>query len=293
MTKKLIIGSANFGLEYGIANNKKLAPKNVSEILEYAKRAGVMGIDTAKGYGNAEEVVGGYLKVQRKKYFKIITKIPHKEYKEVQSVKDEVQDSLRKLNVECIDFLLLHSFKTYLEYKGILITAFKELIEEGVICHWGISVYHTEEVKRAIADGHGNFAIEFPINIFDRRFLKGNFLKELKEKKCFLFARSIFLQGLFFIDPKALKDDFESIRTRLAKIYALSRCFKIPLSDILLLFIASNPYIDGMIIGVDSKEQLKKNVGFQKYFKKYKMMKNLLDDLEVNDEKILLPYLWH
>ncbi|HAZ10362.1 MAG TPA: aldo/keto reductase [Candidatus Omnitrophica bacterium] len=292
MINKLIIGSANFGLKYGVANNKRLTKKDIFEILRYAKKLGVFGIDTAKGYGNAEEIVGDYLKLQREKSFKIITKILHKDYKGVQSVKDEVRDSLKKLNVKCIDFLLLHSFETYQEYKDTAITAFEELIKEGYILHWGVSVYYPEEARQVILDGFSNFAVEFPLNIFDRRFLKRDFLKGLKKKKCFLFARSIFLQGLFFLSEKGLTGNFETVKENVLQLNALSQRFKIPLSDILLLFAAANPYIDGIIIGVDSKEQLKKNLGFYKNLKKYQMMKHLLDKLEVNDERILLPYLW-
>lgn len=292
MINKFIIGSANFGLKYGVANNKKLTRKDIFEILRYAKRLGALGIDTAKGYGNAEEIIGDYLKLQRGKSFKVITKILHEDYKGIQSVKDEVRDSLKKLNVKCIDFLLLHSFKTYQEYKNMAITAFEELIKEGSIRHWGVSVYHPEEARQVILDGFSNFAVEFPLNIFDRRFLKCDFLKDLKKKKCFLFARSIFLQGLFFLSEKDLIGNFEIVKENVLQLNVLSQRFKIPLSNILLLFVATNPYIDGMIIGVDSREQLKKNLSFYKNLEKYKMMKHLLDKFEVNDKGILLPYLW-
>lgn len=292
MINKLIIGSANFGLKYGVVNNKRLTKKDIFEILRYAKRLGALGIDTAKGYGNAEEIVGDYLKLQRERSFKVITKILHKDYTGVQSVKDEVRDSIKKLNIERIDFLLLHSFKTYQEYKDTAITAFEELIKEGSILHWGVSVYHPEEARQVISDGFSNFAVEFPLNIFDRRFLKCDFLKDLKKKKCFLFARSIFLQGLFFLSEKGLTGNFETVKENVLQLNALSQRFKIPLSNILLLFAATNPYIDGMIVGVDSKEQLKKNGSFPKNLKKYQMMKHLLDKFEVDDKKILLPYLW-
>jgi len=292
MINKFIIGSANFGLKYGVANNKKLTKKDIFEILKYAKKSGVFGIDTAKGYGNAEEIVGDYLKLQKEKSFKVITKILHKDYAGVQSIKDEVRDSIRKLNAERIDFLLLHSFKTYQKYKNIAITAFEELIKEGFILHWGVSVYHPEEARQVILDGFSNFAVEFPLNIFDRRFLKRDFLRDLKKKKCFLFARSIFLQGLFFLSEKDFTGNFETIKENVLQLNALSQRFRIPLSDILLLFAATNPYIDGIIVGVDSKEQLKKNISFSKNLKKYKIMEYLLDSFEVNDKTILLPYLW-
>jgi len=294
MINKLVLGSANFGLKYGVANNKKLNKKEIFEILRYAQGLGIFGVDTAKGYANAEKILGDYLRLNPGSPFKVITKISHKEYGEVEAVKNEVTDSLEKLNVECIDFLLLHSFKTYQEQKATVITAFDELIKEGKIRRWGVSVYHPDEARQVVSDGFSNFAVEFPVNIFDRRFLKDDLLKDLKKKNCFLFARSVFLQGLFFLPGKnLLKGNFQTVKENVLKIRSLSQRFKIPLSNVLLLFTASNPYIDGVIIGVDSIDQLKKNAGIAGNLKNYKKMECLLDEFKVDDEKILLPYLWH
>jgi aryl-alcohol dehydrogenase-like predicted oxidoreductase len=292
MNNKIIIGSANFGSEYGVANNKKLASAIAHEILNCAKELGFFGVDTASGYGNAEEIVGDFFRLQKRKSFKVITKIMHKEYKTVQAVKNEVRRSLEKLNIECIDHLLLHSFKTYCEHKDVVLAAIEELIAEGSIRYWGVSVYHPAEVQQMIDDGFSGFTVEFPLNLFDRRFLRGRFLKALKGKKCFLFARSVFLQGLFFLSAKRLKDDFKTIKEKIAKLRALSRSINIPLSNLLLLFVAANPYVDGLIMGIDSKAQLENNAGFINSLNKYQRIKYLLDEFEVKDENILLPYLW-
>ena len=42
--------------------------------------------------------------------------------------------------------------------------------------------------------------IQFPISIFDQRFIQDGTLKFLKSKGIKLFARSIFLQGLLLKD---------------------------------------------------------------------------------------------
>jgi len=292
MINKLIIGSANFGLKYGVANKKKLKRKDIFEILDYAEKIKVWGIDTAVSYGDAEDVIGSFLMQKREKSFRVITKIPHKDYESVKAIKDEVKKSRSKLNVECIDFLFLHSFETYNKYKKIAMPAFEELMREGVVGHWGVSIYHVEEANQILSDGFSDFGVEFPLNIFDKRFLKDDFLTKLKQRGCFLFARSIFLQGLFFLSAKDFKGNLRPAKENVIKLRRLAEDFDIPLSNIMLLFVATKPHIDGFIMGVDSREQFEKNMAFVNSLKKYQKLQSLLEKLEVHDAKILLPYLW-
>lgn len=291
MFPRLILGSANFGLNYGIANKRRLNKKEVFALLKTASRLKIWGIDTARGYGKAEEIIGSFFK-QHGRAFKVITKLAYKKYVSPQVVKKEVTDSLRKLNIEYIDFVLLHSPKIYQYYKDNVIRAFQGLKSDGIIRNWGISVYHPEEVDRVLNDGLSNFAVEFPVNLFDRRFLRKNFLGKLKGKKCFLFARSVFLQGLFLMRDYRLTSNFTKIKDKIKHLYKIGEKYNLSISSIALLFVQTQPHIDGVIIGVDSKAQLEDNASAGEKLKTYQRMKALLDGLEVKDEKIILPYNW-
>ena len=73
MNKKLIIGTANFGMNYGISvNKKKLIDKDIIDILVSAEKMGIETLDTAISYGDSIERLGN-VGVQK---FKIISKIP-------------------------------------------------------------------------------------------------------------------------------------------------------------------------------------------------------------------------
>ena len=53
--KKLSIGTAAFGMRYGILNNKNgLETYEISKILELSQEAGIQKIDTAFNYDNAQ-----------------------------------------------------------------------------------------------------------------------------------------------------------------------------------------------------------------------------------------------
>ena len=70
---KLALGTAQFGLEYGIANKSgKVHLSEVNKILNLAKKSKIDLIDTAISYGNSEKVIGdiGFKK------FNYVSKLP-------------------------------------------------------------------------------------------------------------------------------------------------------------------------------------------------------------------------
>lgn len=290
MTDKLIIGTANFGLKYGIANQSQISPAEIDRILTLAVKSGIWGVDTAKGYGNAERVLGNYIKVNRPA-FKIITKLslPIYTWDKLQA---QVQDSLNKLHVSQLDYVLLHSFITYSKYRDKIGAGFTRLQKTGKIKSWGISVYHRHEVELLIEDGLSDIAIEFPLNLFDQRFLKGNLLKKLKRKKFQLFSRSVFLQGLFFLNPNQLSPFFNPVKGKLQQLRDLSSKSKLSISELALRFVASNELIDGIVCGVDSVTQLHSNLyALTKKNHNFLQTQNF-NTLQVNSEDMILPYRW-
>lgn len=291
MTEKLIIGTANFSRGYGIANRRKLSKKTIFEILQLSARSGIFGIDTASAYGDAEDIVGDFI-TQYSPPFQVITKLPPLAYDDVQTVKEVLNESFKRLRVNCIQYVLLHSFKSYNKYQEVVVPVLQDYQRKKRIDHWGVSVYHPEEILQILKDGWTKFTVEFPINIFDRRFLKSNLLNILKTKGCTLFARSVFLQGLFFLPEEKIGLHFSSVRKKLIKLGHMAKKYNMSVSEIALLFVARHKLLDGIIIGVDSAEQLKSNLISLSQRTQYSQIKKHLQGLEVTEGKIILPYLW-
>ena len=56
---KLAIGTAQFGLDYGVSNqNGQVSSQDVDKILKMAISAGITTIDTAADYGGSEQALG-------------------------------------------------------------------------------------------------------------------------------------------------------------------------------------------------------------------------------------------
>ena len=74
---KIALGTAQFGLDYGISNNGGQTPKKeVARILQLAKQKGITVLDTAFLYGVSEEVIGAH---ELSGQFNIISKFPEVE----------------------------------------------------------------------------------------------------------------------------------------------------------------------------------------------------------------------
>ena len=74
MSNKLILGTAQFGMNYGINNKIGEIQKNeIIKILNFCKKNNINHFDTASGYGESENKLGNYLK-KNNNNFKIITK---------------------------------------------------------------------------------------------------------------------------------------------------------------------------------------------------------------------------
>ena len=58
---KIVIGTANFGSNYGYKKNK-IKPSEIKKIINYIKRTKYKFIDTANFYGSAQKILGKNIK---------------------------------------------------------------------------------------------------------------------------------------------------------------------------------------------------------------------------------------
>lgn len=293
MKEKLVLGTANFGLNYGIANGRQLGNKTIRSILSIAHDQAIWGLDTAEAYGDAEKRIGRYFE-QNGKVFKVITKLPEENYHSSEDVETEISETLRRLQITSIDYCLIHSFNTYRKYGHLLVPVLSRLRAEKVIGRYGVSIYYPEEMKQIAAEATEEMAIEFPVNLFDHRFIGGDHLQRLKEEGFTLFGRSVFLQGLFFLEDDSLNAHFMKVREKIKKLREISEETQLSRESLSLLFVLTNPLIDGVIIGVDSPAQLIRNIESisEPHVRAYRTIAPLLQSFDVTDEKILLPCNW-
>ncbi len=167
---------------------------------------------------------------------------------------------------------------------------FEGLKKNAMIEKAGVSVYGTDEVEYILKNNIKIDIIQIPYNIFDQRV--DEYLPDLRNKGVEVYARSAFLQGLFFLGPDQINKRFPSAREGTEALNRLSKEHDIPVHALCLCFALINPGIDKLVVGVDSPEQLKQNLCSMKYFDKVKGIYGSLKPLKMRDEKVILPYMW-
>ena len=272
---KLVLGTVQFGLQYGINSAGRPSTEQVSDILDNAKAGGIQILDTSSAYGNAEEVLGA---VKTGSNFKIVSKYPKCD----KSVAETFSNSLKVLGTDHLYGYLLHHFEVYQENKAIW-NDFIQLQKEGKVDRIGFSLYEPWELDLILNDGIPFSLIQVPYNIFDRQFEP--YFKQLKAMGVEIHVRSTFLQGLFFKDRSTLPEKLLPLKKYLVQLdeYALGK--GITVGELALNYNIQNPYIDGVLIGVDNKEQLIQNFASVKD-------EGIELDIKVEDTELLKPVNW-
>jgi aryl-alcohol dehydrogenase-like predicted oxidoreductase len=286
MCSKLILGTVQFGLNYGINNTQgKPEKEKVFEILSNAYEKGIMYLDTAELYGNAHDLIGEFHNLNPAKKFQIITKFPH-DFEE--SLGRKIITYINQLNVETLHAILFHSFDSYLKHKDQIRDIVK--LKSDKIKNLGVSVYTNAQMNEVLDDINIDL-IQIPFNLFDNLNVKGKLLQKAKDKNKIIHTRSSFLQGLFFMK----KDNPNNIRTKLENelnvINDISLKSSISIGSIALNYCLLQPTIDGVLIGVDSLEQLNENIMYSNQTIPTKYL-DQINNIKIDNIELLNPSMW-
>lgn len=284
MSKKIILGTAQFGMNYGISNKSgKIKSSEIFKILNYLKKNNINSLDTASSYLSSEKEIGKYYKKTKKKFL-ITTKYTFKDNKNIKSQFEKTLNSLGYIP----NTILAHNYKDYLNPNF-----FKEINfikKKYPIKNIGVSLYNVAELKRILNFKRPDI-IQVPLNILDKRFLKKDLIKSLKKRKIKIQIRSVFLQGLFFKKENFIFRNFSNVKDKYLRLVKIANAEKMNLGDLSLNWTFKLKEIDSIVLGIDSFTQLKKNLGVLKK----KLSKNTysqIDKININNNKIIKPYLW-
>jgi aryl-alcohol dehydrogenase-like predicted oxidoreductase len=223
LANEIILGAAALGQQYGIANSgKRVSPQETDAILTTAWSRGIVWIDTAPVYGDAELRIGDWIR-QTGNQFRAISKLPPMKSvpdAEIEvTMREYVNTTCRNMRLERLDGYLLHDATDFA--REPVRESLALLKNEGRLGFVGVSFYDTTEASAALAIGEID-AMQIPINLFDHRFKDSGIIYDSHRDGVRLFARSIFLQGLLFCDPETLPSFFAPIIPRLRILHALA-----------------------------------------------------------------------
>ena len=281
MLGKISLGTVQFGLEYGINNTKgQTTREEVSKILNRCEKVGIVNIDTAAAYGNAEDVLGEVIQSEGlSNSFQITTKCKGDG---ISNLSLSTRESLQKLRVEKLYCQMFHSYQNFKNTE--------DLIKPDGVDKLGVSVYTNEELLNSIKDPKIS-VVQCPFNLLDNDSIRGESLRKAKEKGVEIQVRSAFLQGLFFMGRNSLPPALKELRSSLEELDQICSDNQITMSHLALGYCLSKDYIDKVIIGVDSLKQLNINIEAIKTSLP-KFILEEIDEITVIDLKLLNPTNW-
>lgn len=295
---KLVLGTAQLGLNYGVANKKGKPTQNEAiEIMKCAAENGISYFDTAYSYGNSEIIIGKFLNIYKsyKNKINIITKMAslNKEKLGEKDINNCFFKSLHRLEEESIYCYMIHDFSDIENNCDEIGKVFLKLKENNYIKKIGVSIY--DQFQLEFLFKHFDFdLIQLPISIFDQRFITDNFLQKLKRKNIEIHVRSIFLQGLLFLEKNNIPPKMNIFKDYISRLNEVSLKYNLSKEEIALLFVNTIDEIDKIVIGVEKIGQLQRNVKILNKSESFNKIKTLInfEDFFIKDTNIIDPREW-
>ena len=254
---KIGLGTANFGMDYGLTNSTgKMDSVDAHELLEVSAQEGCAFLDTSPAYGNAEAVLGAYANLQD---FKVITKTVNSKISEmseekVTEIMSGFERSLKAMGIsECYGLLIHNPDDLKSRDAHRLTERLQQLRYNGKVQKIGISVYGQEDIERAKSIFDFDL-IQLPLNVFNQDLAHSGILKALRSDGVEIHARSIFLQGVALTSPEKLPTNLRGLSANLFLLHEIAEKFGVSCLDLCVEYVKQIGYVDSIIVGANSPE---------------------------------------
>jgi len=174
------------------------------KLLNKALDMGINFFDTARCYNNSEEKMGRALKSRRSECY-IATKSLERTRK---GIRQELETSLRNLQVEAIDLYQIHDLRKPEDYDMVMgpggaLEAVLDAKKEGKILHIGVSSHQPTLIEQAIKTGYFE-TVQIPYNIIDYEMFQ-HVIPAANSLDMGIIVMKPFAGGLFKDASKALR----------------------------------------------------------------------------------------
>lgn len=266
---RLVLGTVQFGLDYGRLNAAGRPRRaEACEMIRTAVRHGVTDIDSARCYGDAEEIIGEALRDGWRSRVRLLTKIDLPIKRTIDSaaaaamVDAQAFASLRALRTDTLDVVMVREIWPLREANAFW-DRLLQLRDNGIIGVLGLSAQSPEETLLGLAIpeiGH----IQLPCNILDYRWNDAQVPQAVRRRPdCVIHARSVYLQGLLAAggpDQWPLIDDLNPAEIITCLDMLAQENGFANRAALCLAYARSCDWIDGIVLGMDSAQQLATNL---------------------------------
>lgn len=262
--KELALGTAQFGLAYGITNTRGTLPDQMArDLLKSCARSGITLLDTAAGYGESEERLGRLLPPGS---WRTVTKTAalrreRFEATDLTLFEDTFADSLRRLKRADVHGLLVHHADDLLVPGGDrLLHWLHEQRAAGRARHIGVSLYDGDQA-RALLERYRHMPhvfdiVQLPASLADQRLLVDGTLDLLADHGIQVHVRSLLLQGLLLADEPFVEVRFPGKGAWIRRLHAWCAAHELSPLHACLSFFKSTPGIQVAVVGATCPAEL-------------------------------------
>jgi 1-deoxyxylulose-5-phosphate synthase len=243
LASEIALGTVELGLDYGIpADGGHLRPleSEAIRLLNLALDLGINFVDTARAYGNSEEIIGKALHHRRGEYL-LATKLCPLQAADVaapglsERIRASVETSLRMLQTDRIDLLMLHSASTeVIERVDPILETLHVLQRAGHVRYLGASVYG--EAGSAALQRGGFDCLQIAYNALDRVAETG-LMPDAANRGVGIVARSVLLKGAISPRYRDLPDSLQALKEAVRALEALAQAAGMSLPEIAFRYV--------------------------------------------------------
>lgn len=262
-----MLGTAQLGLTgYGI--NNKSDKVDATALLSVCERHGINCFDTAHEYGDAELKLGQYFHGKKTPFLVSKLKIDMDLTSELEierQIYSKTEAILSRLQVSAVPALLVHNPNMVKKYGSSITTALRKMRTEGLIQRGGIS-FDTDPASEydAVSEQTKDDVyevVQIPMNLFDRRLLRRGALQDFSAGGKIVVVRSVFLQGLFFMNKETLPEKLRAdAGDLLAQLAAFAESEGLSIAQLAVSYIRDMEGIHCLVIGAENEGQIEGNV---------------------------------
>ena len=284
--KKLIPGTVQFGLNYGINNLiGRPSEQDFFKVLDVCAENCIMTLDTADAYGNVQNLIGKYHQIS-KNNFSINSKFNFSDNDFLANKLDKTLSDIKKNNINTYFF---HSYSDFVKKPETIVelVKLKQIHKINLI---GLSVYDNVEFENAISLQEID-VIQLPFNCLDNFNHRGKLLQKAKDKGKIIQVRSIYLQGLFFMDTNQIPSQLTSLRKYLIRLKNIAKELNLSIAELSIAYVILTSQIDEIVLGVENSTQMLENITLFSKIYDTKIIDEI-DKIKVKEIELLYPKNW-
>ena len=295
-SRSLVLGTAQFGSNYGIANTGKIERPDqvaVNAIVRAAWENGIREFDTAQGYGKSEQTLGEALsKLGVSAEALIISKFdPALDHLNGSALSNAMDESLSRLGVPFLYGMMLHREELLSLWNEGLSRILHDFVLSGRVKYIGVSVYSPEKAIQAL-NTDGIDMVQLPTNILDRRFEAAGVFRLAEEKRKKIYIRSVFLQGLILMDADEIPEKMSFAKPVIEELETISNELKLSRQELALGYVKSEMPNAKVVFGANTPLHVKENVACCEGELSPSSVDKIKKIFDCVDEKTLNPTLW-